>query len=98
MMPIPSEIAESLQRLERLAMKTAETVGIVDERQRAMREDMVELKQHQKEANGNLLLLSTDQHRMEGALAMLRWMVAAATAGIGAGAALAGVILAVVSR
>ena len=97
-MPIPSEIAESLQRLERLAMKTAETVGIVDERQRAMREDMVELKQHQKEANGNLILLATDQHRMEGALAMLRWMVAAATAGIGAGAALAGVILAVVSR
>ena len=92
-----AEISESLQRIERVTGKTAETVGILDERQRVMREDMAELKEHQKVANGNIADIATRQHEMQGAVGMLKWFVAAMTAGIGAGAALAGVILAIVS-
>ena len=98
MPPTLAEIAESLERIERLTSKTAEAVGILDERQKVMRQDMVELKEHQKEANGNLQAVATAQHEMRGAVAILRWFVAAMTAGIGAGAALAGVILAIVSQ
>ena len=98
-MPLtPAELADAVLRIERVTIETAEAVSILNERQQEMRKDMGELKEHQKEQNGNLLNLATEQHKMEGALAMLRWMVAAATTGIGAGAALAGVILAVVSR
>ena len=98
MPPTLAEIAESLERIERLTSKTAEAVGILDERQKVMRQDMVELKDHQKEANGNMAAIMADQHEMRGAVGMLRWFVAAMTAGIGAGAALAGVILAIVSQ
>ena len=93
-----AEVMPILERIERQTAKITETVGILDERQRATREDVLEIKRDQKTSNGNLANLATEQHKMEGAIAMLRWMVAAATAGIGAGAALAGVILAVVSR
>ena len=98
-MPLtPAELADAVQRIERVTMKTAETVGIMDERQKVDHETIREIEAHAREQNGSLLSLATEQHKMEGALAMLRWMVAAATTGIGAGAALAGVILAVVSR
>ena len=93
-----AEIAESLQRIERLSSKTSETVGILNERQGVMREEMTELKEHQKWANGNMTEILAEQHEMRGAILVLRWLVGAVTAGVGAGAALAGVILALVSR
>jgi len=96
-MPDTSEIAASLQRIERLTAKNAEMLGIVDERQKVMRDDMADLKDHQKEANGRLADVVREQHQMDGALAMVKWMVATTLAGIGAGAAMAGIILAVVS-
>src|SRR3990167_7386217 len=92
-----AEITEALKRIERVTAKTAETVGILDERQKVIREEIVSLKEHQKEANGNMASIMADQHEVKGAVSMLRWFVAAMTAGIGAGAALAGVILAIVS-
>ena len=93
-----AEISESLKRIERVTAKTAETVGILDERQKVMREEMSELKEHQKQANGNMADILAEQHEMRGAVGMLRWFVMAMTGGIGAGAALAGVILAIVSQ
>ena len=92
-----AEISEALKRIERVTAKTAETAGILNERQEVMRKEMVELKEHQKQANGNMAAIMADQHEMRGAVGMLKWFVAAMTAGIGAGAALAGVILAIVS-
>lgn len=97
MSPSPAEIAETLLRLERLAMKNAEVIGIVNERQLAMREDMTELKDHQKEANGRMAEVSREQHEQRGGLVVLRWMVATLLASMGVGVGLAGVILAVVS-
>ena len=93
-----AEIAESLERIERQTAKTVETIGILNERQGVMRDEMVELKEHQKQANGNMASIMADQHEMKGAVGMLKWFVMAMTGGIGAGAALAGVILAIVSR
>src|SRR3989304_675805 len=93
-----AEISESLKRIERVTAKTAETVGILDERQKVMRDEMVELKDHQKEGNGHMAAIMADQHEMKGAVSMLKWFVGAMTAGIGAGAALAGGVLAVVGR
>ena len=97
MPPTLSEIADSLERIERLTSKTAETVGILDERQKVMREDMVELKDHQKEANGKTASLIKDQFQMQGALGMLKIMVGLTLSGISAGAAMAGVILVIVT-
>jgi len=96
--PTTDEIAESLARIERLVAKTSETVGILDERLKATRTDMAELKDHQKEANGRMAEVVMQQHQQDGALAVLKWMVTVTLAGIGAGAALAGIVLAVVSR
>ena len=87
-----AEISESLKRIERLTAKTAETVGILDERQKMIRVEVSDIKEHQKEANGNVATIMADQHEMKGAVAMLKWFVVAMTAGIGAGAALAGVM------
>ena|SRR3990170_696364 len=97
-MATPTEIAESLLRIERLTQKNAEVIGIVDERQKAMREDMIELKDHQKEANGRMADVMKEQHEMKGAVAMLKLMVGLVLTGIGAGSALAGVILVIVSE
>src|SRR3989304_3769680 len=94
-MPAAREIAASLRGIARLTAKNAEMLGIVDERQKVMRDDMAELKDHQKEANGRLAVVVREQHQMDGALAMVKWMVATTLGGIGAGAALAGIILAV---
>ena len=93
-----AELMPILERIERLSIKTSETVGILDERLKATREDMIELKEHQKEANGRMAEVMREQQQQDGALAVLKWMVTVTLAGIGAGAALAGIILAVVSR
>jgi len=95
---MPSEISESLARIERLAMKTAETVGIVDERQKAQREDIIEIKDHLKESNGNLATVIKEQHENKGAVGMLKWMVATLLASMGVGVGLAGVILVLVRQ
>ena len=96
-MPSQVEIAESLARIERLSMKTSEIVGVLDERLKATREDMSELKEHQKEANGRMAQVISEQHETKGAVGMLKWMLSFTLLGIGAGSALAGVILAIVS-
>jgi len=97
-MPSAPEIAESLLRIERLTQKNAEVIGVMDERLKATRTDMAELKEHQKEANGRMAEVSREQHEQRGGLSVLRWMVATLLASMGVGVGLAGVILAVVSR
>ena len=92
-----TEIAEALARIERQTAKTVETVGILNERQQATREDVAEIKEHQKEQNGTLLAVVKEQHETKGAVGMLKWMLSFTLLGIGAGSALAGVILALVS-
>lgn len=97
-MPTTDEIAASLQRIERQTAKITETIGILDERQKVIREDLAELKDHQKEANGSLLAVVKEQHEMRGAVGMLKVLVGLTFAGVGAGAALAGVILVLVRQ
>ena len=46
--------------------------------------------------NGQLGEVKADQHRLEGGLDVLRWMLGFMATGLGAGAALAGVILTVI--
>ena len=93
----PAELGETLARIERQTAKTVETVGILNERQQVMREDMAELKEHQKEANGRMAEVIKEQNETKGAVGMLKWMLSFTLLGIGAGSALAGVILALVS-
>jgi len=59
---------------------------------------LAELKDHQKEANGSLLAVVKEQHEMRGAVGMLKVLVGLTFAGVGAGAALAGVILVLVRQ
>jgi len=92
-----TDLVETLSRIERLAQKNAEIIGIVSERQQAMREDMTELKDHQKEANGRMAEVMKDQHETKGAVSMLKWMLSFTLLGIGTGSALAGVILVLIS-
>ena len=92
-----TEIAEALARIERQTAKTVETVGILNERQQATREDVAEIKEHQKEQNGTLLAVVKEQHETRGMVRVLMWGVGLILTGIGSGAALAGVILAYVS-
>ena len=96
-MPTQVEIAEALARIERQTAKITETVGIVDERQKAQREDIIDIKEHLKESNGRMAMVISEQHETKGAVGMLKWMLSFTLTGIGVGAALAGVILAYVS-
>ena len=98
-MPLtPAELADAVQRIERVTMKTAETVGIMDERQKVDHETIREIEAHAREQNGSLLSVVKEQHEMRGAIGMLKVMVGLTFAGVSAGAALAGVIFAIISR
>ena len=92
-----SEIMPVLERIERLSQKNAEALGIVDERQKVMREDVAELKEHQRAANGITSRLAAEQLKAEGALGAIKFMLAITLGGISAGAAVAGIILALVA-
>jgi len=63
-----------------------------------IRGDVIEIKEHQKETNGHIAALSLKQSHQEGSISTLRLIGGMTLAGVGAGAAVAGVILTLVAR
>ena len=65
---------------------------------KVVKSDVAEVKMHQRETNGHIADLKAEHYRQAGVIAILRWLISFTLAGIGAGAAVAGIILAIVTR
>lgn len=65
--------------------------------QHHLREELAGVKEHQKETNGHITDIRRDQFIQDGAIRMLRWISSFTLAGVGAGSAVAMVVLAIVS-
>ena len=63
-----------------------------------IKQTIVKIEAHQDRTNGQVAELKIAHYEQKGALAMLRLMMTVTLAGIGAGAAVAGVILAIVAK
>ena len=82
-------------------MTEAQVEGLIREMHgdlKVVKSDVAEVKEHQRLTNGHIADLKAESYRVAGAVSMLRWMVSFTLAGIGTGAALAGVILAIVAN
>src|SRR3990167_7316004 len=66
--------------------------------QEYLRSDVIEIKEHAAATNGHIASLKAEQYKQEGRLQALSWLGRMSVAGIGTGAALAGVILTIVAR
>lgn len=63
-----------------------------------VRRDITDIKVTQRATNGQVAELKIEHYRQAGAITMLRFIGGLTLAGIGAGAAIAGVILTIVAR
>lgn len=77
-------------------------VASIDEKVDALKHDVAvsrrEITDRQDRTNGSVAAIKSEQEQAKGAIGVMRWLLAATVGLVGAGAAVAGVILALVAQ
>jgi len=88
--------------VERLIVEIHSTVATLDERTRSMDRTMAvqftAVTTRQDIANGIVAKIKTEQDEQRGGMVMVKWLIAVTLTVMSVGAAIAGVVLAIVSR
>ena len=84
--------------LERLIVETHSTVATLVERSIGIENKLLGVQHRQDTANHATAKLQQEQYRQDGALGALRWLLTILLSVTGAGAAIAGVVLAIVAQ
>ena len=83
---------------ERVNESEAELIRDMHGDIKVIRSEVVEIKVHQQRTNGAVARLSEEQLIAKGALGIVKWMIGFTIGMVGVGAAVAGIVLAIVAR
>lgn len=84
--------------VERLIVETHSTVAMLVERSAGIEDKLTGVQRRIDKINGSVAAVQAEQATQEGALGALKWLLALLISVTGVGAAVAGIVLAIVAR